>query len=108
MIRPRSPTILLRSGIPTPRSFITGYVQQTMLELASSAVVVKPHRGAYGEGVSIHRSFDALPQSYAKGGYFAQELKESGGFDLKVYVVGDLPLLKLIMTLAVSHPAVCP
>lgn len=78
---------LISAGIPTPRSFVTGNLQNLYAQLNSEALIVKPHRGSYGEGIEIFPRSE-LPAQAIKGGCFSQEYLDSDGEDLKVYVIG--------------------
>lgn len=44
---------LIRAGIPTPRSFVTGDVDSTIAAIGGDALIIKPHRGSYGIGVRV-------------------------------------------------------
>lgn len=77
---------LIRAGIPTPRSFVTGNIDKTVEEIGGKQLIIKPHRGSYGIGVRVVEKADEPTQ---RGGYFAQQFKRPLGPDLKVYVIGD-------------------
>lgn len=77
---------LIRAGIPTPRSFVTGDVDKTIATIGGERLIIKPHRGSYGIGVRV---VDRADEPTPRGGYFAQQFKKPLGPDLKVYVIGD-------------------
>ena len=79
---------LLHHQIPTAKSYIAGSISNALEELDGSPVIVKPHRGSYGEGIQIIHPGTNFEDS-AKGGYFIQQLLKSSGHDLKVYVIGN-------------------
>ena len=77
---------LLDAGLPFPNSFVTGNIHPLRKELGGS-VILKPERGALGEGIQIVKENDLTPPN-RKGGYFAQEYLSTDSYDLKVYVIG--------------------
>jgi len=78
---------LLQHNIPTAKSYITGNIKVALDDLNGEPVIVKPHRGSYGEGIQIIHKESYFPKE-EKGGYFVQQLLKSSGQDLKVYVIG--------------------
>lgn len=78
---------LIEAGIPTARSFVTGNLKHAM-DLLQKPIIVKPHRGSYGEGIRILQQGDATDE-FAQGGHFVQEYLPNNGVDIKVYVIGD-------------------
>jgi len=78
---------LLQYDVPTARSYIAGNVKRAVEELNGAPVIIKPHRGSYGEGIQIVDKGTPFPKE-AKGGFFVQQLLKSSGQDLKVYVIG--------------------
>lgn len=79
---------LLHHGIPTARSYITGRIDHAFAALNGEPLIVKPHRGSYGEGIQILKNNSDYENSI-KGGYFVQEFLKTSGHDLKVYVIGN-------------------
>jgi len=79
---------LLEDSIPTARSFVAGDLKQAFDALRNS-LIVKPHRGSYGEGIRVFHEHDELPKAGERGGHFVQEYHRNSGEDLKVYVIGD-------------------
>lgn len=84
----RVAALLRRAGIAAPRSFVSGSLSAVQARLGWGAVVSKPHRGSYGEGIEIVPAREAT-DAPRRGGYFAQEFAPSDGEDLKVYVIGE-------------------
>lgn len=78
---------LLQAGLPFPKSYVTGDIEALRRELQSS-IIIKPERGALGEGIAIIDMDDQPPRS-RKGGYFAQQYLQTDHYDLKVYVIGN-------------------
>ena len=79
---------LLENQIPTARSFVAGDLKQAFDALCNS-LIVKPHRGSYGEGIRIFHDREGLPEAGERGGHFVQEYHSNSGEDLKVYVIGN-------------------
>ena len=73
---------LLDAGLPFPNSFVTGNIHPLREELGGS-VILKPERGALGEGIQIVKENDLTPPN-RKGGYFAQG---HGGTDMQGLVL---------------------
>lgn len=80
---------LIVNGIPTARSFITGSLSRVKRHLDGNAIIVKPHRGSYGEGIRILDTRDINANDAQRGGFFVQQYKKPHLDDLKVYVIGD-------------------
>jgi ribosomal protein S6--L-glutamate ligase len=82
--------LLRLAGVPTPRTWVTGDVRLTRPLLAGGPLIIKPHRGHRGVGVSVVRDDAELVAAPASAGpVVAQELVRGPGEDLKVYVVGE-------------------
>ena len=81
---------LRASGVPVPRTFVTGDVRRIRELLEECGpLVVKPLRGYEGVGVQVvrlPRDLVALPP--LEGPVMVQDLVPGPGEDLKVYVVG--------------------
>ena len=74
------------AGVPVPASVVVGDVASLGDALAGGPRIVKPVRGAHGNGV---RRLGPGEQGQASGGpWLVQEAVGSGGPDLKVYGVG--------------------
>jgi ribosomal protein S6--L-glutamate ligase len=80
---------LMQGGIPTARSYLAGQPEIVSDALGGSTVIVKPHRGSYGEGIRVIHPQDLTEDLSSRGGHFIQEFLPSDGLDLKVYVIGD-------------------
>lgn len=86
--------ILREAALPVPGTWLTGDVRLAAPLLTHGPLIVKPHRGHRGVGVSVVRSYDDLADISAglgshDGPMVVQEYVEGLGEDLKVYVVGD-------------------
>jgi ribosomal protein S6--L-glutamate ligase len=92
-----STTVLAGRGVPVPPSFATGQADLLRQLVAGGPLWLKPPRGSQGAGVqrlastadlsrcdALTRDTHDLPVPL-----FAQAEVPSGGFDLKVYVVGE-------------------
>lgn len=90
---------LIMHDIPTARSFISGHPEQVMEHLDRHPVIVKPHRGSYGEGIHILGHEDNRTQ-HSWSGVFVQQYKKTFNDDLKVYVIG-----KQVMAVRRKFPA---
>ena len=99
--------LLLKAGIPTPRTWVTDSLDALRPALAAGPIVVKPYRGRRGAGVTVCRSesdLEALAGQYGGGDgeeggedgtalgerlVFAQEYLEHEGLDYKAYAIGN-------------------
>jgi len=82
--------LLRHAGVPTPRTWVTGDVRLARPLLARGPLIIKPHRGHRGAGVSVVRDDAELVAAPTPAGpVVAQELVRGPGEDLKVYVVGE-------------------
>jgi ribosomal protein S6--L-glutamate ligase len=82
--------LLRLAGVPTPRTWVTGDLRLMRPLLASGPLIIKPHRGHRGAGISVVRDdaeLVAVPRP--AGPVVAQELVHGRGEDLKVYVIGE-------------------
>jgi ribosomal protein S6--L-glutamate ligase len=92
-----STTVLAGRGVPVPTSFATGQADLLGGLLARGPLWLKPPRGSQGAGVQRLASATDLVAGNALTldahalpvPLFAQAEVPSGGFDLKVYVVGE-------------------
>jgi ribosomal protein S6--L-glutamate ligase len=92
-----STAVLAGFGVPVPPSFATGEAHLLRRLLAGGPLWLKPPRGSQGAGVQRLASAADLAASNALTvdahalpvPLFAQAEVPSGGFDLKVYVVGE-------------------
>lgn len=81
---------LLKAGIPTPRSWVTGNLSLLHAISEHHPLIIKPPRGFGGQGVQIIQH----PRDWAKvrasdHAILAQEYIQGTGVDLKAYVVGE-------------------
>jgi ribosomal protein S6--L-glutamate ligase len=92
-----STTVLAGRGVPVPTSFATGQAGLLRDLLGGGPLWLKPPRGSQGAGVQRLASVADLSASdtLTRDAHdlpvplFAQAEVPSGGFDLKVYVVGE-------------------
>jgi ribosomal protein S6--L-glutamate ligase len=81
---------LRAAGVPVPRCWVTGDLSLLAPIAEETPLIVKPHRGHRGAGISIVRNpseLAALPPP--DGAVLIQEHVDGGGEDVKVYVAGD-------------------
>jgi ribosomal protein S6--L-glutamate ligase len=81
---------LRAAGVPVPRTWVTRDYGLLSDVLAATPLIVKPHRGHRGAGISVLRAeadLYALPDSDEP--MLVQEHVEGTGEDLKLYVIGD-------------------
>ena len=82
--------LLRRAGVPAPRTWVTGDLELMAPLLADGPMIVKPHRGHRGAGISMVHDEEQLAAVPApEGPVVVQELVSGPGLDLKVYVVGE-------------------
>jgi ribosomal protein S6--L-glutamate ligase len=82
--------LLRRAGVPAPRTWVTGDLRLMTPLLAAGPLIVKPHRGHRGAGISVVRDEEELAAVPAPDGpVVVQEHVPGPGLDLKVYVVGE-------------------
>jgi ribosomal protein S6--L-glutamate ligase len=77
-------------GVPSPRTWVTGDLGLLSSVLRHVPLIVKPHRGHRGAGISILRDpgdLASVPRSDVP--MLVQEYVPGDGEDLKVYVVGE-------------------
>jgi len=85
-----SAAALLQAGIATPRSLVAGQPAQVAAELAAGPLILKPHGGHYGRGITVVDSPAALPPADAYPHLvFAQRFLARARTDLKVFGIGD-------------------
>jgi ribosomal protein S6--L-glutamate ligase len=81
---------LSRAGIPSPRSFMARRPAQLASSAAKSALILKPHRGYHGVGITVAEAADQLPNEDEYPDFvFAQEYLADAKKDLKVFAIGD-------------------
>jgi glutathione synthase/RimK-type ligase-like ATP-grasp enzyme/MFS family permease len=81
---------LRAAGVPAPRAWVTGDLSLLSSVAEETPLVVKPHRGHRGAGITVVRDppqLAAIPRTDTP--LLAQEYVEGGSEDVKVYVVGD-------------------
>jgi ribosomal protein S6--L-glutamate ligase len=77
-------------GVPVPRSWVTGELTLLAPLAEETPLIVKPHRGHRGAGISIVRNASELAAlELPATPVLIQEYVEGSGEDVKVYVVGD-------------------
>jgi ribosomal protein S6--L-glutamate ligase len=82
--------VLRAAGIPVPRTWVTGDLSTLEPLLTDGPLIIKPHRGHRGAGISIvHDPAQLAGVPPPEQPVVAQELIAGPGEDLKVYVVGD-------------------
>jgi ribosomal protein S6--L-glutamate ligase len=82
--------VLADAGIPQPRTYLASTPGQLAGPLELGPLVVKPHRGSQGRGVSIVRTPEELAALPSDGQIlFAQEYRPPEGRDHKIYRIGD-------------------
>ena len=81
---------LRAAGVPTPRCWVTGDLALLRPIVEETALIVKPHRGHRGAGISIVRNASELAAlGPLRAPVLIQEHVAGGGEDVKVYVVGE-------------------
>jgi ribosomal protein S6--L-glutamate ligase len=82
---------LRAGGVPIPRCWVTGDLMLLAPIAEDTPLIVKPHRGHRGAGISIVRSGEELEALAPPdgGAVLIQEYVAGSGEDVKVYVVGD-------------------
>jgi ribosomal protein S6--L-glutamate ligase len=84
-----SARVLQAAGIPTPATYVTGELTALAPLLDSGPLVVKPHRGSQGRGVSVVRDAHELEEIEVElGTVLAQRYHEPDGRDRKIYCIG--------------------
>lgn len=82
--------VLLRAGIPTPRSFAAAEPARLAGELGHSPLILKPHRGYHGAGIAVVEDQAALDQApYYPDMVFAQDYLAQARRDLKIFAIGE-------------------
>jgi ribosomal protein S6--L-glutamate ligase len=81
---------LRAAGVPVPRCWITGDLALVASIAEETPLIVKPHRGHRGAGISIVRNRSDLDAIQLRNGpVLIQEHVSGSGEDVKVYVVGE-------------------
>jgi ribosomal protein S6--L-glutamate ligase len=81
---------LRAAGVPTPRCWVTGDLDLMRPIVEETPLIVKPHRGHRGAGISIVRNAsDLAALGPPDGPVLIQEHVAGTGEDVKVYVVGE-------------------
>jgi ribosomal protein S6--L-glutamate ligase len=81
---------LRAAGVPIPRSWVTGDLTLMREIVEETPLIVKPHRGHRGAGISIVRNAaDLAALDQPDGTVLIQEHVAGDGEDVKVYVVGE-------------------
>jgi ribosomal protein S6--L-glutamate ligase len=81
---------LRAAGVPVPRCWVTGDLELMAPIAEETPLIVKPHRGHRGAGISIVRSPAELATLEPPDGpVLIQEHVTGSGEDVKVYVAGD-------------------
>jgi ribosomal protein S6--L-glutamate ligase len=81
---------LSAAGVPAPRCWVTGDLTLLAPIAEETTLIVKPHRGHRGAGISIVRNPAELAAvEPASSPVLIQEYVEGSGEDVKVYVAGD-------------------
>jgi ribosomal protein S6--L-glutamate ligase len=81
---------LRAAGVPVPRCWVTGDLALMAPIAEETPLIVKPHRGHRGAGISIVRNPSELAAiELNDGAVLIQEYVEGSGEDVKVYVAGD-------------------
>jgi ribosomal protein S6--L-glutamate ligase len=81
---------LRAAGVPVPRSWVTGDLSLLAPLAEEMPLIVKPHRGHRGAGISIVRSpSDLEAVELEDAPVLIQEYVQGSGEDVKVYVAGD-------------------
>lgn len=83
--------LLGAAGVPSPRTWVTGDGTTLAPLVERGALIVKPHQGHRGAGVSVVHDARSLAAAVAAAGgpVVVQEHIPGPGEDLKVYVVGE-------------------
>ncbi|MGB3942642.1 MAG: hypothetical protein WBK96_14250 [Candidatus Manganitrophaceae bacterium] len=83
-------SLLLREGIPTPRSLAAAVPHLLATELENGPLIFKPHRGYHGVGIAVAEGVEGLPSEGAYPGLvFAQSYFGSARKDLKIFAIGE-------------------
>jgi RimK family alpha-L-glutamate ligase len=81
---------LAAAGVAVPRTWVTADLSRLEEIAASGPVIIKPHRGHRGAGISVVRDErDLATLSHSTFPAVIQDFVDGSGEDLKVYVVGD-------------------
>jgi len=78
------------AGVPAPRSWVTGDFSLLRSLLDETPLIVKPHRGHRGAGITVVKNASELASlTPTDTPMLVQEYVEGSGEDLKLYVVGE-------------------
>jgi ribosomal protein S6--L-glutamate ligase len=81
---------LRAAGVPIPRCWVTGDLALMAPIAEETPLIIKPHRGHRGAGISIVRNPSELAALEPPDGpVLIQEHVDGSGEDVKVYVAGD-------------------
>jgi ribosomal protein S6--L-glutamate ligase len=82
--------LLAHAGVPVPDSWITADYGSLMPLLGGGPLIAKPHRGHWGQGITILRSAGDVESLDARmGPYLVQRYLRAEEEELKAYVVGQ-------------------
>ena len=82
--------VMEAAGIPTPATYVTGDRTKLRALLDDGPLVVKPHRGSQGRGVTVVKDpaeLGSVPMDM--GVLMAQRYHDPDGRDRKIYCIGD-------------------
>lgn len=95
----RTHSRLVCAGLPVPDTWTTAAPALALrAHDAAGARIVKPVRGAHGEGVALVRPGEDPPPG--SGPWLIQEAVPGDGYDLKVYGVGERAAVRRVRTTA--------
>jgi ribosomal protein S6--L-glutamate ligase len=81
---------LARAGIPFPRSLAAARPAQLATQVAAAPLILKPHRGYHGAGITVAETPEALPAESAYPDLvFAQKYLANARKDLKIFGIGE-------------------
>ena len=83
-------SVLSGAGIPAPPGFAAADPSQLATELSKRPLILKPHRGYHGVGVSVVENASVLPPAQVYPDLvLAQEYLRNARKDLKIFGIGD-------------------
>ncbi|HSB70875.1 MAG TPA: ATP-grasp domain-containing protein [Candidatus Methylomirabilis sp.] len=81
---------LLHAGILPPRSLVAWRPAALAPAVAAEALILKPHRGYHGVGITVAETPEALPEETAYPDLvFAQTYLAHARKDLKIFAIGE-------------------
>jgi ribosomal protein S6--L-glutamate ligase len=81
---------LARAGIPAPRALAASHPEQLLPALTRRPLILKPHRGYHGVGISVAERPTDLPDvTLYPEVVFAQDYLANARRDLKLYGIGE-------------------